>query len=495
MSGIATTVARMRGTLDVVYREMLKFGAVGAVAFVVDVGLFNLMRTGLWFGAGNPGSMAHEKLAKTISVIVATVVAWLGNRYWTFRHRRQTSRGREFVPFVLMKASAMVIALACLGLSHDVFGFTSGLADNLAGNVIGLGLGHAVPVLGLPQLVFTELLDPQGRDRADGPCRPAAPGRRLAGAGRRRADPQRREAGRTAAARSRMTCRSVRGGQASAVSASPRRHARPRPGRRRRRSPARRRPRSRGRTPGPCRSPAGSRAWRSGRRRASCGRSPPRSRRGRHCLPRRDHAVDHAQRAGLGRVDPPGGEDELGGAGHPDPARQQLRAAEAGDHPDGHLGQADDGGLVRDHQVAEQGELEATPEGVARDGRHHRHRDGEERRRHPPVDDALRAQLLVGVPVPLLEVRPDAEGPGAARRQDDRAQVVVRGQRREGGGQLPGELGGDGVQGVRTVDDHVREGPRRYRSSPSARSTRTSALAPSVPLKTGSMAPNASRAR
>ncbi len=32
VSGIATAVSRLRGTLDVVYREMVKFGTVGAVA-------------------------------------------------------------------------------------------------------------------------------------------------------------------------------------------------------------------------------------------------------------------------------------------------------------------------------------------------------------------------------------------------------------------------------------------------------------------------------
>ena len=33
----------LRGALDVLYREMIKFGVVGAVAFVVDLGLANLL--------------------------------------------------------------------------------------------------------------------------------------------------------------------------------------------------------------------------------------------------------------------------------------------------------------------------------------------------------------------------------------------------------------------------------------------------------------------
>jgi putative flippase GtrA len=170
VSGITAAVSRLRGTLDVVYREMLKFGAVGAVAFVVDVGLFNLLTSNLWFGSGNPPLDGHEKIAKIISASVATVVAWLGNRYWSFRHRRQSSRGREFLTFLLMNGLAMVIAVLCLAVSHDLLGFTSQLADNISGNVVGIGLGTLFRFWAYRTFVFTELLDPQGRDRAEDPA-------------------------------------------------------------------------------------------------------------------------------------------------------------------------------------------------------------------------------------------------------------------------------------------------------------------------------------
>ncbi len=49
-----------------------------------------------------------------ISTLVATVVAWLGNRYWTFRHRRRASRRREFVLFMGMNLGGLGISLACL---------------------------------------------------------------------------------------------------------------------------------------------------------------------------------------------------------------------------------------------------------------------------------------------------------------------------------------------------------------------------------------------
>jgi putative flippase GtrA len=140
---------------------MLKFGAVGAVAFVVDVGLFNLLTTSLWPGAQEPPMDGHEKLAKVLSASVATVVAWLGNRYWTFRHRRQASRPREFATFALMNVIAMVIAVLCLTISHDVLGFTSTLADNIAGNVVGIGLGTLFRFWAYRTFVFTSFVDPR----------------------------------------------------------------------------------------------------------------------------------------------------------------------------------------------------------------------------------------------------------------------------------------------------------------------------------------------
>jgi len=170
VSGLTAAVAKVRGTLDVVYREMLKFGTVGAVAFVVDVGLFNLVTSGLWPGDAPPPLDGHEKLAKILSASVATVVAWLGNRYWSFRHRRQSSRSREFATFVLMNVIAMGIAVGCLTVSHDVLGFTSHLADNISGNVVGVGLGTLFRFWAYRTFVFTQFLDPEGRDRAEDPA-------------------------------------------------------------------------------------------------------------------------------------------------------------------------------------------------------------------------------------------------------------------------------------------------------------------------------------
>ncbi len=130
--------------------EVLKFGAVGGVAFVVDVGLMNLLR----FGPGEV--LGHKPLtAKAVSVVVATLVSWLGNRYWAFAGKRREERGRELVWFLLVNAGGMLIAVGTLGLSHYVLGLTSPLADNIAANGVGLVLGTAFRYFCYRYLVFT----------------------------------------------------------------------------------------------------------------------------------------------------------------------------------------------------------------------------------------------------------------------------------------------------------------------------------------------------
>ena len=127
----------------------MKFGTVGGVAYVVDVGLMNLLRFG-------PGEVLGDKAltAKVISVAVATLVSWLGNRHWTFATQKRDSRSRELLWFLLVNAGGMLIAVGTLWVSHYVLGFTSPLADNISANVIGLGLGTAFRYFCYRYIVF-----------------------------------------------------------------------------------------------------------------------------------------------------------------------------------------------------------------------------------------------------------------------------------------------------------------------------------------------------
>lgn len=127
--------------------ELAKFGVVGAVAFVVDVGTFNLLRN---------GALSDRPLtAKVISTVLATTVAFAGNRQWTFRHRERSGLRKEYTLFFALNAFALGLALTCLGISHYVLDFTSPLADNIAANGVGMVLGTAFRFWTYRKFVFT----------------------------------------------------------------------------------------------------------------------------------------------------------------------------------------------------------------------------------------------------------------------------------------------------------------------------------------------------
>jgi putative flippase GtrA len=132
--------------------EVAKFGVVGVVALVVDVGLFNLLRF-----AGGEGPMYDKPLtAKIVSVCVATTVAYFGNRYWTFRHRGRTSFHREYLLFFVLNGVGLAISVGCLWFSHYALGLTGPVADNISANVIGLGLGTLFRFWSYRRWVFPE---------------------------------------------------------------------------------------------------------------------------------------------------------------------------------------------------------------------------------------------------------------------------------------------------------------------------------------------------
>ena len=118
--------------------QFTRFVSVGAVGLLVDLGLFNLLRLTVL----SPEQL-HEGpiLAKVISTAVAILINWIGNRLWTFRAHRGRQLVREGVEFAVVSVGGMLISLACLWVSHYLLGFTSAASDNIAANVVGLGLG------------------------------------------------------------------------------------------------------------------------------------------------------------------------------------------------------------------------------------------------------------------------------------------------------------------------------------------------------------------
>jgi putative flippase GtrA len=145
-------IERLRAGIGLVYREMIKFGVVGAVAFVIDIGGANL----LWH------TVLSDKVttAKIISGVAATLFAWVGNRVWTFRHRRSRAPLQEVVLFFGVNAVALGISAGVLALSHYGLGFQTRLADNIA-VIIGIGIGTIFRFVAYRYLVFSGVVPPE----------------------------------------------------------------------------------------------------------------------------------------------------------------------------------------------------------------------------------------------------------------------------------------------------------------------------------------------
>ncbi|MGY1801763.1 GtrA family protein [Blastococcus sp. SYSU D00922] len=129
-------------------KEAAGFAAVGALGLAVDIGGYNaLVFLGGWLGD-------EPLVAKTISLVAGTTVAYFGNRYWTYGDRPRAGFAREYTLYMALSGVALVIALACLGFSRYVLGLTTPLADNISANGIGLALGGLFRFLSYRRFVF-----------------------------------------------------------------------------------------------------------------------------------------------------------------------------------------------------------------------------------------------------------------------------------------------------------------------------------------------------
>ncbi|MEP6650376.1 MAG: GtrA family protein [Lapillicoccus sp.] len=136
---------RIRGVVDIFWREVAKFGVIGAGGFIIDFGGFNLLFYGPLAG--------HLTTSKVISGVVATAFAWVGNRMWTFRHRRNRPAHHEALLFFAVNGVGLVISTLWLNFSHDILNLTSRSAVNL-NTIIGIGLATIFRFWMYRQFVF-----------------------------------------------------------------------------------------------------------------------------------------------------------------------------------------------------------------------------------------------------------------------------------------------------------------------------------------------------
>lgn len=138
--------------------EVMRFLMVGGAGYIVDVGLSNLLVYGfLSIPAIMPGSPVK---AKIISTVASVIVAWLGNKLWTYGDRTTGSNVRGFVLFVIVNAIGMVITVLPLGVTWYLLNLRDPISYNISTNIVGIALAMIFRFYAYRTWVFKEAESP-----------------------------------------------------------------------------------------------------------------------------------------------------------------------------------------------------------------------------------------------------------------------------------------------------------------------------------------------
>jgi putative flippase GtrA len=129
----------------VLLHEVAKFGVVGAFGFVVQLGVQNALY---------PGHGVGPLTAVVIAYAVATVVTFVGNRHWTFKHRKGSGLGQESVLFILLNVVGIFIQVGVVALVVHGMHMTDRLSYNVA-TIIGIGIGTMFRLFTYRKFVFS----------------------------------------------------------------------------------------------------------------------------------------------------------------------------------------------------------------------------------------------------------------------------------------------------------------------------------------------------
>jgi len=139
------------------FEEVFRFLAVGGLATAVSFLGFNALVHGALIGAA---PLRQQPIpAFVIANLAAGFVAYAGMRLWAFSHRQVERPVTSLVRFFALGALTMTIPVLCLAVSRYLLGRSDAWADNIAANVVGLGLGTATRFWVFRRYVFMDEIE------------------------------------------------------------------------------------------------------------------------------------------------------------------------------------------------------------------------------------------------------------------------------------------------------------------------------------------------
>jgi len=160
------SVRRLYERFRLLIHEGAKFGIIGLIGLVVNNLIYGWTHIGLGLGVVT---------ASTIAFVVTAIMSYVGNRYWSFRHRERTTVHRETVMFFVLNGIGLLIQDAVVGFVHHGLGLTNNLASFVALN-LGIVLGTLFRFWSYRKWVWAEPQAADGDHEKLEPALAAAPG-------------------------------------------------------------------------------------------------------------------------------------------------------------------------------------------------------------------------------------------------------------------------------------------------------------------------------
>jgi|SRR5919204_319600 putative flippase GtrA len=132
----------LRNSWRILLKEVSAFGLIGALALVIDVGIFT------WLAP-------HGALkAKAASTVVSTTFAYFGNRHLSFSHRARTGIARETSYFFGINLITLVFSEAIIGFFVYVLHYGHGSRMVFLVNLGTIALGTLFRFWSYKRFVF-----------------------------------------------------------------------------------------------------------------------------------------------------------------------------------------------------------------------------------------------------------------------------------------------------------------------------------------------------
>ena len=127
---LVTFARGLYGRFRQLIHEGAKFLVVGGIGLVVTNGVYGLLH----------GHGVGPVTSATVATIIASIVTYVGNRHWSFRHRERTGVAREGTIFLVLNGIGLLIQDAAVAFNAYVLG----LPHNKLAEFIALNTGIAI---------------------------------------------------------------------------------------------------------------------------------------------------------------------------------------------------------------------------------------------------------------------------------------------------------------------------------------------------------------